>query len=343
MTFRGREPRAIPAGMQEFHFVSGGRFRAEIVQLTPKDDLVVHAPATGRVPLPMAAIKGFLTMPVAGKAGRRAVELVTGDEEHPTGMLDQVLDRRTASYEGVIEAIDGKDLSLDHERMRKTVPLKIVYLAGVRLARETRNPRPPLPSAPFVKIHLRDHGAVHGLIHQVRDGVWTIRPLWRPGAAVASKVEEITEVEVLNGQGIYVSQLEPVKVREKTVLAPAQPYRRNLNSLGNAIRIAGNPYPWGIGVHANSRLTFDVGGAWAAFEAAVGIDDAVGDRGSVVFTVLGDGKELYHSGVVRGSDASAVLVRVPINGVKRLTLAVDATDDLDLGDVADWAAARLLR
>ena len=67
-----------------------------------------------------------------------------------------MLDRRASGYEGVIEAIDSKELHLDHERLRRTVPLSILHLAGVRTARDAQDPRPPLPSRPFVKLHTRD-------------------------------------------------------------------------------------------------------------------------------------------------------------------------------------------
>lgn len=342
ITFRGREPRAIRAGAQEFHFVTGDRLRGQIVQLS-NDNLQIEAPAVGEVAVPLAALRGFLTLPVEGKAGRRAVELVTGDDEEPTGKMDQVLDRRLARYEGIIERIDARELHLDHERLRKNVPLNILHLAGVRLARDAQNSRPPLPSQPFVKIHTRDGSALNGVVKDVRHGKWHIHPLWQPARVLVIGVEEITSVEVLNGQAIYLSQLEPGQVVEKTILAPEQRYRMNQNCQGNKISVAGNLYAWGIGVHANSSLTFDIGGKWSGFESVIGIDDQVGDGGSVVFSVVGDGKELYKSPVLRGGATAPTVIRISVKGVKKLTLTVDATDDLDLGDVANWAGAKLTR
>ena len=342
ITFRGREPRAIRAGAQEFHFVTGDRLKGQIVQLNG-DTLLMDAPSVGTLPVPLSSLRGFLTMPIAGKGGRRAIELVTGDDDEPTGKMDQILDRRSSGYEGVIEAIDDKILLLDHERLRKTVPLTILHLAGVRLAKDTMKPRPPLPSQAFVKIHTRDESALDGLIDSVKNGKWHIRPLWQPGNVLSIPVEEITSVEVLNGEAIYLSQLQPSKVQEKTILAPQQRYRLNRNCLDNPLSVAGNTYSWGLGVHANSVLTFEVGGNWSKFESVIGIDDQMGATGSVVFMVLGDGKQLYKSPVIRGGVTPATVINVPIKGVKMLTLSVDATEDLDLGDVANWAGARLVR
>lgn len=342
ITFRGREPRAIRAGTQEFHFVTGDRLRGQIVQLNG-DTLTVESLAVGTLAIPLAALRGFLTMPLEGKAGRRAIELVTGDDDEPTGKMDQVLDRRSASYEGIIERIDAKELHLDHERLRRIVPLNILHLAGVRLARDTQNPRPALPSQPFIKVHTRDDSALDGVIEAVRHGKWQIRPLWQLDRVLSIAVEEITGVEVLNGLAIYLSQLQPSQVKEETILSPRQRYRMNHNCQGNRLTVAGNLYAWGLGVHANSSLTFDIGGNWSTFESAIGIDDQMGAGGSVVFIVTGDGKELYKSPVIRGGAEKATLISVPIKGVKKVTLTVDATEDLDLGDVANWAGARLVR
>jgi hypothetical protein len=63
----------------------------------------------------------------------------------------------------------------------------------------------------------------------------------------------------------------------------------------------------------------------------------------VVFVVEGDGKQIYKSPVIRGGAVAPTVINVPVKGVKTLTLRVDATEDLDLGDVANWAGARLVR
>ena len=66
-----------------------------------------------------------------------------------------------------------------------------------------------MPTQPFVKVHTRDESALDGLIESVRYGKWHIRPLWQPSRLLSIPVEEVTAVEVLNGQAIYLSQLQP--------------------------------------------------------------------------------------------------------------------------------------
>jgi hypothetical protein len=106
--------------------------------------------------------------------------------------------------------------------------------------------------------------------------------------------------------------------------------------------IDGRQYPWGIGVHANSALTFDIKGRYAEFRADAGVDSRMEKRGSVIFSVLGDGKTLYTSPVVRGGDP-VHRIKTGVSGVQQLTLKVTDAGDLDLGDVANWGSARLLK
>jgi hypothetical protein len=93
-------------------------------------------------------------------------------------------------------------------------------------------------------------------------------------------------------------------------------------------------------VHANSSMTFALGGKCSTLSAKIGVDDEVGSRGSVVFQVWNGTTKLYDSGVVRGGDA-AKSISVNVSGVQNLRLAVtDAGDGLSY-DHADWASPML--
>ncbi|GGL67373.1 hypothetical protein GCM10010840_01700 [Deinococcus aerolatus] len=109
---------------------------------------------------------------------------------------------------------------------------------------------------------------------------------------------------------------------------------------GRALTIGGRIFDKGLGVHAFSVLSYDLGGRCNTFSASLGLDDEVGDRGSVVFQVYGDDRKLYDSGVLRGHDA-ARSAEVGVSGVNALQLIVtDAGDSIDY-DHANWADARL--
>lgn len=110
---------------------------------------------------------------------------------------------------------------------------------------------------------------------------------------------------------------------------------------GNPIRMGGQMLP-GIGTHANSDLLFLIGSRFQTFSALAGIDDEMKEfaKSSVTFEVLGDGRSLWKSGVMRHGDPPEPC-RVDVTGVQLLELKVgDAGDGID-GDHADWGSAVL--
>ena len=110
---------------------------------------------------------------------------------------------------------------------------------------------------------------------------------------------------------------------------------------GHPIMIDGKRFEHGVGTHANSTFRIALGGKGERFTATVGVDDEIGQSGSVVFKVAGDGKTLWESGVLRGGDP-AKEVSVALNGVKILLLTVgDAGDGMNY-DHADWADAKIV-
>ncbi len=109
---------------------------------------------------------------------------------------------------------------------------------------------------------------------------------------------------------------------------------------GHTLSIGGKQFERGLGTHANSTFRLALNGQGERFTASVGVDDEVGQRGSVVFKVIGDGKTLWESRVLRGADP-AEPVSVDLHGVKVLVLNVgDAADNIN-HDHADWAGAQI--
>ncbi len=116
---------------------------------------------------------------------------------------------------------------------------------------------------------------------------------------------------------------------------------KNQSVDGHALTIGGKEFERGFGTHAESILHVNLDGGAQKFSASVGVDDEVNNNpaSSVEFFVIGDGKELWHSGVMRAGDA-AKDCEVDLTGVKSLVLKVgDAGDGIDY-DHADWADAK---
>jgi hypothetical protein len=111
---------------------------------------------------------------------------------------------------------------------------------------------------------------------------------------------------------------------------------------GRTITLGGIPYAKGIGVHAPSEIRYNLGGQCSGnFVSDVGVDDEVGDNGTVVFQVYLDGVLAYDSGVLRGTDARQN-VNVSVAGKNELRLVVTDAGDGKGFDHADWAGARVM-
>ncbi|QLG11989.1 NPCBM/NEW2 domain-containing protein [Deinococcus sp. D7000] len=110
---------------------------------------------------------------------------------------------------------------------------------------------------------------------------------------------------------------------------------------GRPMSVNGKKYASGFGVHANSTMTFAIGGKCSTFISDVGIDDEVGNKGSVVFQVYADGVKLFDSGKMTGADA-AKSIKVNIAGRKEVKLVVTDAGDKNTHDHADWGNPTLV-
>jgi len=110
---------------------------------------------------------------------------------------------------------------------------------------------------------------------------------------------------------------------------------------GTSITLNGIPYAKGLGVHAPSDVRYLLGGTCSGnLVTDVGVDDSVGNQGSVVFQVWLDGAIVFDSGLMHGGDLRKS-VNISVAGKNELRLVVTDGGDGNVSDRADWAAARV--
>jgi alpha-galactosidase len=107
------------------------------------------------------------------------------------------------------------------------------------------------------------------------------------------------------------------------------------------LSLDGKKFERGVGTHANSSVYIDLGGGSDRFLASVGLDDAANGPGSTTFTVVGDGKTLFESGVMKQGNTPKP-VDLDVKGIKILELLVDDAGDGINFDHGDWADARFV-
>ncbi len=163
-------------------------------------------------------------------------------------------------------------------------------------------------------------------------------------------LETVAEIVADDGRVVFLSELVPARTEEGSPfgddLGLAWRHRRDASVSGDPLRAGGRIWRRGIGVHAPSRLTFELDGAWRELRGAAAIDDQVlllGARGSVVFRVLAGSEVRWSSGVVRGGDPPLELPRIDLGGVRELTLEVEMATEFHVADRADWLRLVLVR
>lgn len=161
-----------------------------------------------------------------------------------------------------------------------------------------------------------------------------------------------TAVSLLLSSAALCAQVGAAPQRSVTQLTslPLRTVSQGWGQLGSDVSVQGAPlrigersFAFGIGTHAHSDLTWLLGGGCTRFRAWVGVDAEVAAyvEASVVFRVLGDGRELFASDVRRAANP-ALRVDVDVTGVQVLRLVVDDAGDGIYADHADWAEAELL-
>ena len=117
----------------------------------------------------------------------------------------------------------------------------------------------------------------------------------------------------------------------------------NRNVRGGFLGLDDREYARGFGMTSGMSATFPLEPEDRQFRAIVGLDDAVGNEGSVVFTVDVDGRRVYTSPLVTGADPAIVVGPLEIAGGKQLTLSVEFAEYGNVQDVANWSDPVILR
>jgi hypothetical protein len=110
---------------------------------------------------------------------------------------------------------------------------------------------------------------------------------------------------------------------------------------GVFLTLNGRFYEKGLYAHSSARYVFPVHGKWNTFTATIGLRDGAALQGSAVFTVRGDGRELYRSRILRVGAQEAV--QVNISHVQELELLTEGGEGHNHNSWAIWAEPKVQR
>ena len=240
---------------------------------------------------------------------------------------------RLQSMVGLMEALGKQNLTFNYQDKSRQVDLRKVY--GVVLAGAGKRP----DRMGQCQIHLSDGSAVWGQVTGLAEDQLQLQ--------LSEKIKlqlpwsNVTRVDVRSSRMVFLSDLDPISVRQKATATFPWPWQRDRSVFGSELSLRKKIYEKGLGTHADCTMEYAAGRKFDSFAAVIGIDDETHGKGDCIFVVMGDGKELYKQRV-RGAD-KPFEVRVSIKDVETVQLIVRQGADWDFSDHADWCDARFIR
>lgn len=198
--------------------------------------------------------------------------------------------------------------------------------------------------------HPSGAGEASRWIHGVQPA-WSLDLLWLPQASIAAIRGFTTREALLSRVAIAAERQQGWLTEEGT------PLRVNRNVRRGPLTGGEGEFGWGFGVHATSRLEFELPSAARVFRSRIGLETLAGRGGCVRARVLigTDTNAAFDSGFLVGSevtsDTGIVVLPVVVDGGSntasrgpRLTLEIDAAhegrpmtaDPFDIRDMAGW-------
>ncbi|HEY1861524.1 MAG TPA: NPCBM/NEW2 domain-containing protein, partial [Gemmataceae bacterium] len=158
-------------------------------------------------------------------------------------------------------------------------------------------------------------------------------------------LEEVIALYLFQGRATYLSDLKPRRIEGKPFGNLDWPLVADASVSGLDLRLAGSCYDKGLGLHSESRVTYNLAGGYHWFEALVGLEEqSNGKTGSARVKILVDGKPKPVDGDEELTGKSKPLaVRLDVQGAKELTLVVEFGKRGDILGRVNWIDARLIK
>jgi len=297
------------------------------------DRLELETPWTKSLAVPLASLAAVCHPGSQSQALQEASDQAWADRKPDEDQLLLFRNDRVTTLRGALESLGADGGSFRWRDRSVSFAAQEAFAVVMAVGQSTPSPAPAVCS-------LRNGCTWAGRITGIEAN--SLRLRLTIGNVLDLPIGQISEIRFRSDRVTFLSDLTPAKYEFEPFGATRWPYRVNRSVANRPIRIGDQSFDQGIGVHSHSVLTYDVPQGFCRLAATIGIDQAVGGQGNVIFRVLADGKEVFNSGPVTGADPPRPLLAT-IDGARQIQLIVEFGDDLDIGDQADWAGVRLIK
>ena len=301
------------------------------------ETLRLTTPWQDHLDVPLARVVGFTSGLLDRKESAEsfAKRLKTRGSEDL--LLAQTKNGEVIAIPGIVEGIDNDKLRFRYQDRTRTMPLKQVE--GLIMAARPESPR---------------LGRAATRRSRLPDGVVGLRPMERPRhQRLEDRVGLGTGPEPAGGRhpGRAVRRrqddvsLRPhaQQGRGNAVLRSSAPWRRDVNLLGEPLRMKGQTYPRGVAVHSRSALDVRPQRAILDVRGPGRVRRRAKRPGPRRLPGLRRRQGDFIPTPISRPTGSPVPLKLPVTGAEQLRLVVDFGRGQDTGDRVIWANARLYR
>jgi len=322
---RVTNPGAVPrAGSGEWTFVltDGQRIPGRI-ESGDEIHLTVRHAGLGPLVIPLESIASI----IAGDATAA---------RRPPGETDRVVLANGDVAVGIIREINRDKLRIADAASENERSIDPTLLRRADFANPTTQPAPGIAAL----VRLTDGASIRACELNWHDDAVDLQLLGRQRARLAP--ESIRAVEIVGGPRVWLSELEPTAFEHNPILGPTHALGRDVNALGQPLRVGGRRYDRGLGLHSAQRLEYALGGRFSQFRADIALDDSAGPLADVTLRVILDGREAARLEHLRAGQAAQQL-DVDLSDADRMLIEVDPAANADIQDRIDLLDAALLK
>ncbi len=218
-----------------------------------------------------------------------------------------------------------------------TISIPLARIAEIRLAPTLP---PPIPRGPQIRITCRD-----GTVLTATQIVWHgARLRLQPVAmeAVTSGVDDVSTIDILGGQLIWLTALTPKHYEQIPYTGEAWPLEKDKNCIGQPLRADGRVFHHGLGLQVAAKLSYTLAGRYSHLTFIPAMDHSARPWGTATIRVLADGRQLFISKLLKPG-AALHPVNLNIAGVRRLEFEVDGGTRFGVRGRVDLLDAALLK
>lgn len=325
----GRDRPMPPFAKPHLLLANGDRWAGQILDI--KDDRLRFAPAFGatkEVSLPLTAV-------VAGWLGadRGGVEPdpLDFDLAKKKRATDVVRLANGDLQRGTLVAADGNNFKLENAVLPRS------RVASFALASDLV--RPLKAKGALARLVLADGSRLTLVDAALADG--RVTGTTQVGPTVRVLVGDIVAVNIAGGPAVYLSELTPTAYEHTPYLGATWPLGLDRTANGGPLRIAGDTFDRGLGMHSRSGVKFAVPAGATRFESHLGLD-ALAASGHAIVRISFDGKETLGATELSGAESSRLVSQTVPVGARELMLHVDFGRGGDVQDRVNWGDARFV-